>query len=220
MKSVLMLIISLSVASAGATESLLQRSYSNVQSLSLTSLQGKTEIRPSTTSDLTVEIQKKSFSDRCDLSLRQNGGNLEIEVSKGWIMSTGVQCQADIVLLVPENTRLQIYQATGELALNQLKNPVNVNSPSARVLLNEVSSQEVTIRATSGSVNLVYREVAPQRINISTISGSASYVSDSPTAVSFNSVSGSLVLGNGKSANQSATSRIDFSSVSGSFIWR
>ncbi|MGE0528377.1 MAG: DUF4097 family beta strand repeat-containing protein [Bdellovibrionales bacterium] len=223
MKSILIPYLSIMLAASltdvvYAEEAEIQKSFNGIRQLKVSSLQGQTRVVGADTSEVTVHIQKRNFSERCDLTVRQEGETLNIEVSKGWLMTSGVYCDADITLTVPATLQVRAYQAIGMLTAQDLSGPFSVKSPSARLILADVSSKEVRVEATSGEVELLYKNAAPGRIAIDTTSSSVRYRSPEPTKVTFSSISGRL-RADGKPIEMSASSEIEFSSVSGSFIW-
>lgn len=219
MKTLMLLLAALVCSGASADNSVVQEKFRAVSKLNLSSLQGNTRIVRAAGSEVTVHIQKRSFSDRCSLVVRQAGASLDVEVSKSWLFSNGVHCVTDMVIEVPETTSLAISQATGTLVVENVNNPLAIKSPSALIQLNEVTSREVTVNAVSGNVVMTYLQSAPGRIEIHTTSGSATYTSNSATRISFDSISGRM-MAKEKPLSESATSEIRFSSISGSFAWR
>ena len=199
-------------ACAYAEETTLEIEYDskNINVIQFSGVSSEAVFEPSTGP---VRLAVTKYDDeKCQLEIGQNGGKLKITLKqkKSLAFWKNVNCEADVSILCPEKTELDIKTVSGEISAHGFNAPVSAGTVSGEINLNSINgpveagtvSGEIKISSISGlaSVNTVSGDAAvewakaPEKGEIScdTVSGSARLVFPKGTRANFkcHSVSG------------------------------
>lgn len=203
-----------------------------VTKLVIENMAGKTTVAATDAAKSTVEISRKTFSDKCTLEIDQKESTLNIAVKKKGMFSFG-NCEVDFNIKVAKATDLNLTVGSGKVDLKSLQGELIFVIGSGSIVADgefkkvegmagsgNIDIKGLTASAElqtgSGGINLTYASNAPKgELMMSTGSGSATVLFPKNTVIKTEFEAGSGRLSSDLVSNPKADFKVSMRAGSG-----
>jgi DUF4097 and DUF4098 domain-containing protein YvlB len=124
--------------------------FNALEKIKIVNTSGKTTITPMPVNKVVISVQKKKFSDNCQLNIARNTID---EINTEVVAPNGETCEADINIQAPTDVALDMATGSGDVDIDGMKGNLKLATGTGSVHAKS-SFKNLEVTSASGNVNL------------------------------------------------------------------